>query len=139
MEWEEARHSRDTRRNLLGTGVVRYAISPAIAGDPRTAAGVYKRDAGQDCKKDKMAGNALAEQMLERIRAGGGEAILSTTAALPDVTDECRADARRVLARLEQVRVSARERSLEARDARLAASTRCNTGDSQTLQTRTRL
>ena len=38
----------------------------------------------------------------------------------------------RVLARLEQVRVSARERSLEARDARLAALTRCNTGDSQT-------
>ena len=128
MEWEEERHRRDTRRHLLGTGVVQYTISPAIGGDPRTAAGVCRHDAGLDM----MAGNALAEQMLERIRAGGGEAILSTTAALPDVTDECRADARRVLARLEQVRVSARERSLEARDARLAALTRCNTGDSQT-------
>lgn len=133
MEWEEERHRRDTRRHLLGTSVVQYTISPAIGGDPRTAAGIYScHDAGQD----KMAGNTLAEQMLERIRAGGGEAILSTTAALPDVTDECRADARRVLARLEQVRVSARERSLEARDARLAALTRCNTGDSAT---RTRL
>ena len=79
MEWEEERHRMDTRRHLLGTGVVQYTISPAIGGDPRTAAGVCRHDAGLDM----MAGNALAEQMLERIRAGGGEAILSTTAALP--------------------------------------------------------